>query len=272
MSRQLSVVASPEADAAGAVAQVIASLPVSLRPGPLPNRNGEVDLAAISGANWAQDAVAAAAGGAAGIMIVNPSPMDAEAFDISVPVVVDSTWSHNPAVAAAAPHFAALNERALNDAAASEEAVLESRVDAPVRTDLEQVLLAQLALVRAAVGAVASLAIDRWNEKGYDIRARLAGGASIALAAVLSNGLPASASLRALTRHNAVRLHLPDPATATCGMVTISGPDGATMLPTLWETPHRAAWRELHRRVTSGDSASDLDDLLADIATLRTAR
>ena len=265
MSRQLSVVASPEADAAGAVAQVIASLPVSLRPG-----TGAADLAAVSGANWAQDASAAAAGGAAGIMIVNPAATDAGRLDadmsgIEVPVVVDSTWSHNPAVAAAAPHFAALRER-------GEPAAFESRVDVPVRSDLEQVLLAQLALVRAAVEPVASLTVDRWNEQGYDIRATLAGGASIALAAVLTNGLPTSASLRALSRHNAVRLHLPDPATATCGTVTVSGPDGATVLPTLWETPHRSAWRELHRRVTDGESTSELDELVADIATLRTAR
>lgn len=262
MSRQLSVVASPEADAAGAVAQVIASLPVSLRPG-----TGEADLVAVSGPHWAQDAAAAAASGVSGIMIVNPSPVDAGAADsdlsaIAVPVVVDSTWSHNPAVAAAAPHFAAL----------SEPAAFESRVDVPLRSDLEQVLLAQLALVRSAVEPVGSLTVDRWNDRGYDIRGTLAGGASIALAAVLTGGLPTSASLRALTRHDAVRLHLPDPATATCGTVTVSGPDGATVLPTLWETPHRAAWRELHRRVNDGESTSDLDDLVADIATLRTAR
>lgn len=261
MSRRLSVVASPDADAAGAVAQVIASLPVSLRPG-----TGVADLVAVSGPDWAQDAAAAAASGVSGIMIVNPSPdpsvVDAGGLDIAVPVVVDSTWSHNPAVAAAAPHFAALNE----------PAAFESRVDAPLRSDLEQVLLAQLALVRAAVDAVGSLTVDRWNEQGYDIRATLAGGPSIALAAVLTNGLPASATLRALTRHNAVRLHLPDPATATCGTVTVSGPDGATTLPTLWETPHRSAWRELHRRVDAGESTSELDDLVADIATLRTAR
>lgn len=263
MSRQLSVVASPEADAAGAVAQVIASLPVSLRPG-----TGIADLAAVSGARWAEDAAAAAAGGVAGIMIVNPAPTDASGPDadtsgIRVPVVVDSTWSHNPTVDAAAPHIAALS---------ADATAYESRVDAPVGSDLERVLLAQLALVRAAAGAVASLTIDRWNERGYDIRAKLDGGGSIALAAVLTGGLPASATLRALTAHNAVSLHLPDPATARCGTVTVSGPDGATVLPTLWETPHRAAWRELHRRVAAGESTSDLDDLVADIATLRTAR
>lgn len=268
MSPQLSVVASPDADAAGAIAQVIASLPVSLRPASAGQHSGEgADLVAVSGANWPEDAVAAAAAGARGIMIVNPSPADAGAAeastaDIRVPVVVDSTWSHDPAVATAAPHFAALTEAA----------AFESRIDAPVGSDLEQVLLAQLALVRAAIDAVATLTVDRWNEHGYDIRATLSRGASIALAAVLTGGLPKSATLRALGRTNAVRLHLPDPATATCGTVTVSGPDGATVLPTLWETPHRVAWRELHRRIAAGESTSDLDELVADIATLRTAR
>jgi len=260
MSRQLSVVASADTDATGAVAQVIASLPISLRPG-----TGVADLAAVSGPQWVADAAAAASAGVSGIMIVNPSPADVAALEIAVPVVVDTTWSHNPAVAAAAPHFAALTE-------SDEPVTFESRVDAPVGSDLERVLLAQLALVRAAIDAVATLAVDRWNERGYDIRATLSGGASIALAAVLTGGLPVSASLGALTRHNAVRMHLPDPATAVCGTVTVSGADGATVLPTLWETPHRAAWRQLHNLVNDGETTSELDDLVADIATLRTAR
>lgn len=262
MSAQMSVAASPEADAAGAVAQVIASLPVSLRPG-----SDGSDLVAVSGPGWAEDA-AAAAPGTRGIMVVDPSPADVTPVAPGVPVVVDSTWAYNPAVAVAAPHFAALNDDASNHG----DAAFESRIDSHVGSDLEQVLLAQLALVRAAVDAVVALTIDRWNEHGYDARGQLASGASIALGAILSGGLATSASLRVLTKRAAVRLHLPDPVTATCGSVTVSGPDGATLLQTLYETPHRAAWRELHRRVEADESTSDLDGLAADIATLRSAR
>lgn len=270
MSTQLSVAASPHADANGAIAQVIASLPISLRSG-----SDRADLVAVSGVHWAEDAAAAANAGARGIMIVDPLPSDASACaervaSAGIPVVVDSTWARNPAVAVAAPHFAALG--AAGRSGTSDEGAFESRIDAPVGSDLDQVLLAQLALVAAAVGPVDSVTIERWNVHGYDARGRLRSGARVALAAVLTGGLPTCATLRVLTRHEGVRMHLPSPETASCGTVTVSGPDGATLLPTLWETPHRAAWRELHRRVNSGESTSDLDDLMAHIATLRSAR
>lgn len=279
MTRQLTVTSSPEADAAGGVAQVVASLPVSLHPfdggataghdgaatGATAPDGGAAALVAIAGiAGWPEEALGALAAGARGVVVVSPSAADVTALQerakaLGVPVVLDTEWAPNPAVAAAAPHFAAHDD---------EESLVEARVDAPVGSDLDQVLLAQLALVRAAVGPVVSLSPARWNKHGYDVLAQLASGARASLGAILTDAAPPQATVRIIKPHTAVALVLPGAGTAAPGKVTVSGPDGATLLPTQWETAHRALWRRLHALVEAGQSCEDLLDFAADASLL----
>lgn len=265
MTQQLTVTSSPEADDAGAVAEVVASLPVSLHPS-----DGDASgLAAIAGTSgWTERAIASISAGARGVMVISPIAADVSSLREranaqGVPVVIDTEWAHNPAVAASAPHFAAHND---------ENSLLEARVNARAGADLDQVLLAQLALVRAAVDPVVSLTYARRNEHGYDALAQLASGARASLAAILTDAIPASASLRLIKPRNAVTLALPGAGTAAPGKVTVSGPEGATLLPTQWESAHRAAWRRLHALARAGQACDDLGAFAEDASFVAVER
>lgn len=263
MTTQLTVFADDAAAAAGRIAEAVASLPVSLHPGSLP-----ADLVGIAGTRgWSRAAARAIEGGARGILVADPVAEDVTALqrlvdERRIPLVIDGPWAYNPAVADSAPAFAERND---------EESLVEVRVDVAVGSDLDRVLLGQLALVRAAVGPVVELRFDRRNAQGYDAIGTLDGGARVSLAAIATNGVPQSASLRLLKARNAARLRLPDPATAAPGTVVVSTEQGATLLVTKWESAHRAAWRTLHELVTSGSTGSDLADFAEDVATISRA-
>lgn len=259
MTQQLTVTSSPEADAIGAVARVVASLPVSLHS----SDDGGGALVAIAGASgWTDRALDSISSGAHGLMVISPSAADVTALKeraeaLGVPVVIDTEWAHNPAVAAAAPQFARHND---------ENSFLEVRVNVPTGADLDQVLLAQLALIRTAVEPVVSLTYARRNGHGYDALAQLASGARASLTAILTDAVPASASLRIIKPRHAVTLTVPGSDTAAPGKVTVSGREGATLLPTLWESAHRAAWRRLHDLAEAGQGCDDLSAFAEDVA------
>ena len=264
MTTSLSVTSSTAADAAGAVAQVVASLPVSLR-----HADGPGDLVAVAGGpGWPQEAEEALGAGARGIMVIDPVAADVAALREraraqGAPVGVDATWTYTPAVRAGADAFARLD---------GPDSLVEARVDVPVGSDLERVLLAQLALVRAAVGPVADLAFARRDAHGYDALADLASGARGSLTAVLSGALPSAATVRVVRPRSAAALRVPAPLAATPGAVVVSGEEGATLLPTQWETAHRAAWRRLHHLVETGGMSDDLDGFAEDVALVRGAQ
>jgi hypothetical protein len=258
MTTRLTVFAEGPADAAGRIAEAVASLPVSLHPaGP------GADLVGLAGeAGWTEAAQQAIRAGARGVLVVDPVAEDVAALhrqadEAGVPVVLDSPWSHNPAVLEAA---AVLAER--NDA----ETLLEVRVDLPVGADLDRALLGQLALVRAVAGPVARLRFDRRNRTGYDGLGVLASGARLNLSAILSDGLPAGASVRVIRAKDAVRLTVPDPRTAAPGLLVVSDDQGATLRTTKWESTHRVAWRRLHHLVTTSAPWSELECFQQDVA------
>jgi hypothetical protein len=263
MTAQFTVTASAAAQEAGDVAQVVAALPVSLHPA-----SDRADLVGIAGEEgWPEAAAEAIASGARGVLVVDPVAADVEALierasAAGVPVVIDSPWSENPAVPGATEAFAAQHDP---------DSFAESRIDAPLGADLDRVLLNQLALIRAALGPVGEIRFARRTDRGYDAVARLESGVTAGLSAILSDALPHSATLRVLRSTTAVEVALPAPVTAAPGHVTVSGPDGATLLPTLWETAHRAVWRRLHRLVDAGRTADDLAGFARDVAAVRRA-
>jgi hypothetical protein len=263
MTTQLTVFADDAAAEAGRIAEAVASLPVSLHPGSLP-----ADLVGIAGtAGWSRAAAEAVEGGARGILVADPVAEDVAALqrlvdERRIPVVIDGPWTYNPAVADSAAAFAERND---------EEGMVEVRVDVAVGSDLDRVLLGQLALVRAAVGPVVELRFDRRNRNGYDAVGSLAGGARVSLAAIATNAVDPSASLRLLKARNAARLCVPHAATGAPGSVVVSTEQGATLLVTKWESAHRGAWRALHEHVTSGSTGTDLADFAEDVATASSA-
>jgi hypothetical protein len=262
MTAQLTVTSVPASPYTDPLA-TLASLPISLR-----RTEGEADLVGIRGATgWPGAAADAIRGGARGVLVTEPVPADATellaiAAEREVPVVLDSLWADNPAVAASASSFAALSE---------DGALVEARVDLPKGSDLDSAILGQLALVRRAVGAVTELRFARRGPSGYDALARLDGGVSGSLTAILADSLAFSATLRIVAATDAVELSLPAPALAAPGRAVVSGPDGETLLVTEYATSQRGAWRRLHALVIAGKSASDLADFASDVQVLRAA-
>ncbi len=258
MTTQLTVFAAEAAACAGRITETVASLPVSLHPG-----STDADLVGIAGApGWTSAATDAIQAGARGVLVVNPVPEDVTELQALVsrrriPLVIDGPWAYNPAVADSAPAF---TER--NDA----ESTFQVRVTEAVGSDLDHVLVGQLALVRALVGPVVDLRLARHSPQGYDATGRLKSGALVCLAAILTNAADPSAVVHLVKATTAVRLSVPDAATAAAGSAVISTEKGATLLVTQWESAHRVAWRTLHELVTSSSTGADLGAFTDDLA------
>jgi hypothetical protein len=264
MTAQLTVTASEAANRSGRVAQVIASLPVSLHPAADSVERGTADLVAVDGsAGWPAEVEKAIDAGARGVLVVRPVAADVrslieKANERTVPVVIDGMWTYNPAVQNSAGPFADVFDVAV---------LLEARTYARTGSDWDRVLLDQLSLIRAAVAPVRSFRFVRNSDQGYAALADFANGARASITAVRTDSVPESASLRAVKAQHLVELEVTAPETAFPGRVRVTGPDGSNLLETKWETAHRAAWRHLHGLVTSGLTSSDLADFAEDVAT-----
>ena len=264
MTTQLTVTASDAANRSGRVAQVIASLPVSLHPAAGSEERDSADLIAVDGADagWPAEAGRAIDDGARGVLIVRPVAADVrsvteKANARNVPVVIDAMWTYNPAVHSSTAGFAELFD---------DRMLLEARTYARTGSDWDRVLLDQLSLVRAAVAPVRDLRIVRRSEHGYAALARFANGARASITAVRTDSVPEQATLRSVKAQHLVELDVPAPETAIPGRVRVTGPEGSKLLETKWETAHRAAWRHLHGLATSGLTSSDLADFAEDVS------
>ena len=85
------------------------------------------------------------------------------------------------------------------------------------------------------------------------LRYRGAGDLSVGMGVVRSTAVPPQASVRLLTNDGGVELSLPDPSTARPAEVMITDGEGLRLLPTVWESAHRAVWRRLQALLTSGE-------------------
>jgi len=258
----------PDGSASGA-AETLASLPLSFR-----RSDGVTDsVVVVQGLpGWVEVAAAAARGGAAGIIVVGPTPADLAGLvaldQLAVAFVTDWQWSSNPAIPAAAAAFrtAALGAAALNTSGTGPNR-LETRLVLPVGSDLNVALLEQLALVRRLVGPVDELHIlDQTSRNCY--AAGTTGGLEVDLSLVCTAATTSVSLTRLLTVDGSVELEVGSPTTARPARVTVTGPDGMTQLPTLYESAHRASWRRLRDQLSGIGAGSDLSDLRADTATL----
>ena len=260
MTSSLRLDADPAARRNGDLASVVASLPASLRWDSV-----SPDLLAVSGVDgWTARASRSVENGIKGILVVDPIVEDAGALDAAasragVPVVIDRPLAGNPLLRTVVPIFADPDRR---------DGLLESRVVIPASGDLESALLDQLALVRAAAAAVESAAVVIWTSAVYVIEGRIRDGRQVQLTGIRTNAQPRSGWVRILGRTGEVELAIPDPGSARPAHATITTADGATLLPTLFETSHRAAWRRLRDLARAGHSAPDLRHFRADVGVV----
>ncbi|MEV6037872.1 hypothetical protein AB0L65_42450 [Nonomuraea sp. NPDC052116] len=172
-----------------------------------------------------------------------------------IPVVVAGPWALDPAVAALA---GALD--------AEDASLIEVTATVPAGSSPTDVLLDQLALLRTAIGPARGVEVIQADAHGHLARAHV-GDVPVHLAAAVSGLGTRRARLDVLGPAVQWRLSFPDPATARPATVVRTDADGERLLPTLYESAYRAAWRHLHAAVTDGtvppyslhDLADDLD-------------
>ncbi|HET7476882.1 MAG TPA: hypothetical protein VFJ97_12785 [Dermatophilaceae bacterium] len=251
----LRVAAGPDAQAAGDVGLVVASLPISL----VAAETGTAsDLVAVDGGpGWPQRATDVLRDGVRGLLIVHPVAVPPAAVpDASfVPVVLDYRFAGNPVLPAMAKAFADW----------SAEAMIEVAAVVHDRSDLDRALVDQLATLRRVGQPAATLARLAWGSSGYYLSGRSSQGSPLLLSAHVTTGAPSSLRIRGLAADVAVEATLPDPATARPAVLVRTTPSGAITSPTLWETSHRTAWRRLHAVATGGRLTSDLSELRTDL-------
>lgn len=240
---------------AGDILPVIASLPISLVAADSENA---ADLFAVHGGpGWLQRTAECLLHEPRGLLIVQPTPVLANQVPdvLAIPVVVDYRFAGNPALAAAAEVFVGWPADAMIEIAATDHEA----------SNLGATLIDQLATLRSLGQPLGDLHRLSWNGNGYYLRASTTAGSPVLLSAHVTSGAPASVRVRGLAATAAIELVLPDPATARPAVLVSTTPGGATTMPTLWETSHRAAWRRLHAAVNEARRTTDLVELRADL-------
>lgn len=257
MSAQYTVTATPQAEENGAVELAVASLPVSFGPASEASATAgdAAQISAIDGAaGWTTEAIKAIDGGALGIVVVNAVPENTAALldaaeAAGVAVVPDQRWASNPGLAGAEEAVRSVAGRA---------AMLDTVATAAAGTDPERLLTEHLAAVVRVTGQLDALLVLRRGTHGYTVSGRLANGAPVSLQGVLSNSRPAGVDFRLYTDDGGVSIAVPEPLAAWPAEVRATGPQGEILLPTLYESAHRATWRRLKEHLDAGTLPSDL--------------
>ncbi|MEK0153680.1 hypothetical protein [Arthrobacter oryzae] len=259
MTTQLSVYADPQAEAAGAVSAVVASLPLSFGPAPDGPAVSAPDVTAVAGhAGWTGRSADAIRNGAKGVVVSGPVAEDpaeliAVADAAGSVVVLDQQWAGNTALAPTADNVQGVIATALKDAV-----LLDSVAVAVPGTDPVHLLTDQLAVLVQCGIKVLNVRMVQRNGNGYTVAGILAGGVPVALQGILTSALPATASLTILTSAGRADVVLPDPSAAWPAEVRAVTTEGATTLPTLYESSHRTSWSRVHAHISSGIPANDL--------------
>ncbi|MFJ5959010.1 hypothetical protein ACIQC5_23965 [Paenarthrobacter sp. NPDC092416] len=252
MSPSYTVSATPEAQEAGAVALAVASLPESFGPA---DAAATPDVLVINGRpGWTAEAAEAVDAGARGIVVVNPVPetthaLTAAAETAGTVIVLDQRWASNPALSGAEHAVRSMIGRA---------AMLDSVATAKAGTSSGELLADHLAAVVRVTGPLENLCTLRNGPHGYAVSARLANGAPVALQGVLSSAAPASVTVTLLTDDGGTSVALADPVAAWPATIKVTGPQGEVLLPTLYESAHRASWRRLKDHLDAGTVPTDL--------------
>ena len=264
MSTPFSVRASPEAETAGAVAAVVASLPVSFTPATTATDAKAADVTAAAGrTGWTQRAVEAIMAGSRGIVVAAPVPEDptalaAAAAEHGAVVVLDQQWAGNPVLAESNDARLKVTAAALADAV-----LLDSVAYAAPGTDPTRVLADHLAAVLQAGIDLDGLTLVQLSTNGYTVAGKLANGSPAALHGIATAAVAAAATISILTTTGRTDITLPDASAAWPAEVRTVTPAGATTLPSLYESSHRHSWRRIRELLDGGRPSTDLQRFAA---------
>lgn len=259
MTTQLTVSSEPAARARGAVDAVIASLPVSLAPAP-----DAALLTAVDGSTgWAGRTEAAHQAGALAAVVIAPTTPEALAETSVDKVLIDWPFASHPALEGAAAAAEGLRPSV---------SIVESRIVVPATGNLDLALVDQLtALNRLLGGTLAPGSLRRLHQDahGYLICGQLGDSVPLSVSAVVTDALPPQLQIRILTTDGGLTAAIPSPDTAAPAEVRVTTAEGEQLLPTLYESAHRATWRRAHNVATDGLVTTDVDELRRTAALVR---
>ena len=129
------------------------------------------------------------------------------------------------------------------------------------------ILLDQLALLRAVLGAVDDVAFIASGARGHTLNAHR-GTTAVALAAIRSSGAAARARLTLYSGSGEAHVEVPADGTAAPARASIVDDRGESVLPSWYESASRASWRRIHDSVTKQQALSDLDSLADDLGLI----
>ena len=265
MTTQLSAYADPQAEAAGAVSAVVASLPVSFRPAA-----AAPDVVAVAGhAGWTGRAANAIGSGAKGVVVSVPEPEDTAQL-AAVAACRRCGGGTRPAMGRKRRPGGVRREHArCHRAALSDAVLLDSVAVAAPGTDPLNLLAEQFGVLLQCGIEVQNVRMVQRNGNGYTVSGALAGGVPVALQGILTSALPATATVSILTSTGRADVVLPDPEAAWPAEIRTVTAEGATTLPTLYESSHRTSWSRVHSHLSSGTPANDLAQFTAVMSLLR---
>ncbi|HSN36434.1 MAG TPA: hypothetical protein VLT34_08810 [Arthrobacter sp.] len=259
MSTVLTVHTTPEAETAGSVAAVIASLPVSFAPA-----TAAPDVTAVAGhTGWTGRAAEAIRAGSRGVVVSDPVAEDPEALAGTAAasgavVVLDQRWAGNPALAATHDAARAVIAAALADCVLLDSVAYGAPGDEPLT-----LLANHLAAVLQSGIDLDGLRVVQRSTNGYTLVGKLANGAPAALQGITTASVPATATISLLTSTGRADITLPDPSAAWPAEIRSVTPAGATTLPTIYESAHRHSWRRIRRQLEAGGPSTDLRQFAA---------
>ncbi|MDQ0771115.1 hypothetical protein QF031_003864 [Pseudarthrobacter defluvii] len=260
MSGNYTVAASTSAREAGAVTQTVASLPETFGPAQ-EHQEATADVVVVAGGpGWTAEAAGAITAGARGMVVANPIPEDttqlaAAADAAGTAVVLDLRWASNPALVGGATEPDARD--AVRSALGS-AALLDSVATAAPDTDPLRLLTEHLAALLAVSGTLDGARVLRSDAAGYTVGGRLPNGAPFTAQGVLTAARPSGVDIRLYTSDGGVAVMVPDPDTARPANVRVTAAHGELLLPTIYESAHRSAWRRLKKHLHAGTQPDDL--------------
>lgn len=262
MSPALSAHAASEAD--GAVAAVIASLPVSFSPHPAGPSSAAPDVTAVAGhSGWTRRAAEAILTGSRGVVVTAPAVEDPRALAVvaeenGAAVVLDQRWAGNPALAPSHDAAHAVVAEALADAV-----LLDSVAICTPGEDPLTLMADHLAAVLQSGVDLNSVKVVQRSSSGYTLAGKLPNGAPAALQGIATASVPAAAIISILTSTGRTDISLPDPSAAWPAEVRSVTASGSTTLPTIYESAHRQSWRRVRRLLETGGPSTDLQQFAA---------
>lgn len=250
-------------------APTLASLPVSFTPA---IATDSLDVAIIGGgAQWALEVADAIRNGSRGVVVSNPAMTDpAEviaaatlADERGVLVVLAEPYAGDPGLLAhqtdIVNHLAAVDTLSVKYVSADD--------DSPNQ------LLAVLRTARAVGYPTIRLSSFVDTEHGFTAAGVAANGAVFGALGVRSSAAVAGQSIRGYGFARTVELELFGTVTATPARITYTNVDGRVLVPSVYETADRAAWRHLadELKSTVAQRRNALRDFATDIETVLSA-